>query len=231
MPLPRSGQPAAEILEQLTALQADDVDWKSGRAFTLAYHAGDDVLALASEALTRFQSANALNVDAFPSLRTMQADVVAMVADLLHGGPEAAGFMTSGGTESILLAVKAARDARARARHRGAGDGAADDGACRVREGRRLLRREVGARAGRRRLPRRSGGDGGRRHARRPCCSSRSAPSYPQGVIDPVEDIAALAQAREHQLPRRRLHGRHHAADARAARRSAAAVRLPRRRA
>src|SRR6185295_10205342 len=65
MPLPRSGRPAAEILEQLKELQADDVDWKSGRAFSLAYHAGDDVLALASEALTRFQSANALNVAAF----------------------------------------------------------------------------------------------------------------------------------------------------------------------
>jgi glutamate/tyrosine decarboxylase-like PLP-dependent enzyme len=33
----------------------------------------------------------------------MQNAVVEMIADLLHGGPEAAGFMTSGGTESILL--------------------------------------------------------------------------------------------------------------------------------
>ena len=38
-----------------------------------------------------------------------------------------------------------------------------------------------------------------------------SAPQYPQGVIDPIADIAALAAAARHQLPRRRLHGRRHA--------------------
>ena len=132
------------MLEQLDALQARDVDWKSGRAFSLAYHAGPDVLALATEALARFQSTNALNVDAFPSLRTLQNDVVEMVADLLHGGPEAAGFMTSGGTESILLAVKAARK---RGRARGitrAGDGAARP--ARTRRSRRARRTSTCAR-------------------------------------------------------------------------------------
>src|SRR5215471_12911916 len=107
MRLPRNGRPADDVLAQLDALQSNDVDWKSGRAFSLAYHAGADVLALASDALARYQSTNALNAAAFPSLRTLQSEVV---ADLLHGGSEAAGFMTSGGTESILLAVKAARN-------------------------------------------------------------------------------------------------------------------------
>lgn len=109
MALPKIGTPKDEMLAQLQALQARDVRWKAGRAFTLAYHAGDDVLELATAANAMYQSANALNVEAFPSLRKMQSDVVAMVADLLHGGTAAAGFMTSGGTESILLAVKAAR--------------------------------------------------------------------------------------------------------------------------
>ena len=61
-----------------------------------------------------------------------------MVADLLHGGEEAAGFMTTGGTESLLMAVKAARE-RGR-RERGiarARDGAAGDRARGVREGAR----------------------------------------------------------------------------------------------
>ena len=141
MPLPPTGQSAAEILAALEALQARDVDWKSGRAFSLAYHAGPDVLALATEALARFQSTNALNVAAFPSLRTLQNDVVGMVTDLLHGGPEAAGFMTSGGTESILHGGQGGAHARPGARHQRAGDGAADDGACGVRERRGVLRR------------------------------------------------------------------------------------------
>ncbi|MEE9608015.1 MAG: aminotransferase class V-fold PLP-dependent enzyme, partial [Myxococcota bacterium] len=50
----------------------------------------------------------------FPSLRQMEDDVVSMTCGLLHAGDAAGGAMTSGGTESILMAVKTARD-RARA--------------------------------------------------------------------------------------------------------------------
>jgi glutamate/tyrosine decarboxylase-like PLP-dependent enzyme len=53
---------------------------------------------------------NALNPFAFPSLKEMQRDCVAIVSDLLHGRDEASGTMTSGGTESIFIAVKTARD-------------------------------------------------------------------------------------------------------------------------
>src|SRR5262245_65380850 len=116
MGLPATGESADAILARLDAMQASDVDWHRGRAFSLAYHAGDDVLDLAKAAYAKFLSSNALNVGAFPSLRTLQSEVVAMVTDLLHGGPQAAGFMTTGGTESILLAVKAARG---RGRERG----------------------------------------------------------------------------------------------------------------
>src|SRR5262252_3546875 len=108
MRLPRSGRPAEQILAELDALHAGDVDWESGRAFSLVYHAGPDVVALATQAIARFQSSNALNVAAFPSLRRMQSDVVAMIADLLHVGAYSAVFIASAGTESILLAVKAA---------------------------------------------------------------------------------------------------------------------------
>lgn len=196
MPLPAAGVAADDILEELTALQAGDVDWKSGRAFSLAYHAGADVLALATEALARFQSANALNVDAFPSLRRMQGDVVAMIADLLHGGPDAAGFMTSGGTESILLAVKAART-RGRARgitapemvlpasaHAAFEKGAAyfDVRSVRVPVG-ADFRADPGAMAAAMNA--------------NTVLVVASAPAYPQGVIDPIAAIASLAAARE----------------------------------
>ncbi len=196
MPLPSKGIAADLLLDQLATLQAGDVDWKSGRAFSLAYHAGPDVLALATEALARFQSANALNVDAFPSLRRMQNDVVTMIADLLNGGPEAAGFMTSGGTESILLAVKAART-RGRARgitapemvvpasaHAAFEKGAAyfDVRSVRVPVG-ADFRADPDAMAA----------------AITPntVLLVASAPAYPQGVVDPIGEIAALAAARD----------------------------------
>jgi glutamate/tyrosine decarboxylase-like PLP-dependent enzyme len=192
MPLPKNGTATAEILAQLGALQARDVDWKSGRAFTLAYHAGDDVLELATAANAMYLSTNALNTEAFPSLRTMQSEVVAMMADLLHGGSEAAGFMTSGGTESILLAVKAARS---RGRERGitapemvlpttahaAFEKAAYD--FDVQSIRVPVRDDF-----------RADPTAMATHVTsRTVLLVGSAPAYPQGVVDPIAEIARLA--------------------------------------
>jgi len=91
-------------------MRARDVRWREGRAFSLAYNAGPDALAVAEEAYRRFSGENALSTDAFPSLKQIQAEVVAMAGVWLGATPSSAGFMTSGGTESILMAVKAARD-------------------------------------------------------------------------------------------------------------------------
>ena len=91
-------------------MRSRDVRWRDGRAFSLAYNAGPDALAVAEEAYRRFSGDNALNTDAFPSLKRIQAEVVAMAGVWLGATPQSAGFMTSGGTESILMAVKAARD-------------------------------------------------------------------------------------------------------------------------
>ena len=91
-------------------MAANDVQWNMGRVFSLAYDAGADVRAIADRAYASFSSANALNTDAFPSLRTMQAEVVSIVQSWVQAPPSSAGFMTSGGTESILMAVKAARE-------------------------------------------------------------------------------------------------------------------------
>jgi glutamate/tyrosine decarboxylase-like PLP-dependent enzyme len=76
----------------------------------LAYNAGPEVLAIAEEAYRRFSGANALNTAAFPSLRQMQGEVLEMAGVWLGSPADAAGYFTSGGTESILMAVKAARD-------------------------------------------------------------------------------------------------------------------------
>ena len=110
MALPSIGLDRDEIFDRLDQMKANDVRWRDGRAFTLAYNAGDDVVAVAEEAYRRFSSENALNTDAFPSLRAIQADVVGIVAEWLNAGAQGAGFMTTGGTESLLMAVKAARE-------------------------------------------------------------------------------------------------------------------------
>eukprot|EP00878_Enallax_costatus_P033408 GHUV01036837.1.p1 GENE.GHUV01036837.1~~GHUV01036837.1.p1 ORF type:complete len:313 (+),score=53.53 GHUV01036837.1:569-1507(+) len=70
---------------------------------------------LLDETYALFSWTNPLHADVFPSVRQMEAEVVAMTAAMMNGGPntsapDACGAMSSGGTESILLAVKAARD-------------------------------------------------------------------------------------------------------------------------
>ena len=103
-----AGRPVQEVLDEMDSMRSRDVRWRDGRAFTLAYNAGPEVVALAEEAYTRFSGENALNTDAFPSLRRMQNDVVAHGLRWTHGDGDSAGFMTSGGTESLILSVRAA---------------------------------------------------------------------------------------------------------------------------
>ena len=105
-------RPPAEILAELESLRAHDVDWRSGRAFSLAYVSSADALALSEAAYRLYAGENALNVEAFPSLRKMQGDVVRFVGGLLEAPDPTAGFFTSGGTESLLLASYAARQRR-----------------------------------------------------------------------------------------------------------------------
>ncbi|MDW8282007.1 MAG: aspartate aminotransferase family protein [Myxococcales bacterium] len=108
--LPEQGLPHQEVLRQMESLRSEDARWRQGRTFSLVYHAGDEHRALLQQAYCLFFDENALNPTAFRSLLRMENEVVAMAASLLGGGPEACGTMSSGGTESILLAVKTYRD-------------------------------------------------------------------------------------------------------------------------
>jgi glutamate/tyrosine decarboxylase-like PLP-dependent enzyme len=91
-------------------MQEGDVAWRDGRVFTLVYDPGTEVHELAERAFTMFLHENGLNTKAFPSIGRVQKELLTAVAGLLHGGEDAAGFTTSGGTESLLMAVKVARD-------------------------------------------------------------------------------------------------------------------------
>ena len=108
--IPKAGHDKAELLRTMEELKKGDADWREGKTFSMVYFGGEEHLAFLKEAHGMFFSENALNPMAFKSLRRMEIDVVQMTASLLSGGPEAVGTMTSGGTESVLLAVKTCRD-------------------------------------------------------------------------------------------------------------------------
>ncbi|RNM17591.1 aspartate aminotransferase family protein [Nocardioides pocheonensis] len=94
-------------------MQAADVPVHGGRTLAYVYDSGlaetDEV---GRAAVAAYAGSNGLDPTAFPSLLQMENDLVGRACDLLDAPPDAVGTVTSGGTESVLLAVQAARDAR-----------------------------------------------------------------------------------------------------------------------
>lgn len=192
------GVPAELVFEELESMRTHDVNWRDGKCFTLAYSAGPEALAVAEEAYRRFSGENALNTAAFPSLRRMQNDVVATVGRWCHGDEETAGFMTSGGTESLVLVVRAAVQRMRR-------EGRLPDRPNMVLPTSAHAALEKGA-------------DYFGVESRRVAVDDRwradaaamadavddstillvgSSPQYPQGVIDPIGDLAPIALERD----------------------------------
>lgn len=114
--IPERGTARDQLLTEVRAAASGDADWHGGRTFSLVYHHSDEHHAFLERVVGAYLSTNALNPVAFASLRRFEAETVAMAADLLgadHHAPaddRVVGTMSSGGTESILLAVKAYRD-------------------------------------------------------------------------------------------------------------------------
>jgi glutamate/tyrosine decarboxylase-like PLP-dependent enzyme len=108
--IPPKGIPHDELLRRLRDLAGHDADWKGHRLFSLVYHHSDAHTDFLKAAHGLFFGSNALNPMAFKSLKRLEAEVVRMTAGLFHGGDDVVGTMTSGGTESILLAVLAYRE-------------------------------------------------------------------------------------------------------------------------
>ncbi|MEB3369970.1 pyridoxal phosphate-dependent decarboxylase family protein [Saccharopolyspora mangrovi] len=106
-------RPAEEILAELGELRAGDLPTRGGRTLAYVYDSGlDGVDDLAAAAHAQAAGANGLDPTAFPSLLRMENDLVAAASRLLGGTPRAVGSVTSGGTESCMLAVLAAREGR-----------------------------------------------------------------------------------------------------------------------
>lgn len=198
--LPTTGRDHAELLRDLEALRVADAQWRDGRVFSLVYDPGHAHEAFLQEAHARYFCENGLNPMAFKSLHRMETDVVRMVGALLHGDAQTCGTMTSGGTESLLLAVKTARD-RARRLHpwntrpemvlpqtaHVGFDKAAEFFGVRIRRARLNADRQVDVRHVKRLI---------NRHT---VLLVVSAPQYPHGVIDPVKEVGRLAL--KHKIP------------------------------
>ena len=110
--LPENGTSWQELEDTLGASGARDVRWRDGRAAVYVFHSGEDVMQVAHDAYGMFIAENGLGPAAFPSLKRMESEVVDIALGLQQAPESAAGGMTSGGTESIVMAMKACRDWR-----------------------------------------------------------------------------------------------------------------------
>ncbi len=108
--LPKKGMSADHILEELTNLKKKDIPWRSGKVLAYVYEPTQETENVCKKAYSMYLTENGLDPTAFPSLLKLETEVVAMAANLLGGDEHTVGSFTSGGTESIILAVKTARD-------------------------------------------------------------------------------------------------------------------------
>jgi len=194
--IPAAGAPADAILAALQVRKAQDRDWRRGRLAVYFYWLDEELERVQQQAYLTYWTENNLGQRAFPSLKSLEDEVVGMALALLGGGAGAGGTFTSGGSESIFLAMMAARN-KARAR-RGTTrpnivlpdsahltfDRAAEALGMEVRRVpvRVDLRADVAA------IEARMDDD--------TVALVGSAPNYPFGTFDPIAEIAALAARR-----------------------------------
>ncbi|CAC5390057.1 SGPL1 [Mytilus coruscus] len=132
MQLPKKGISPEELRNEMNILKSAEAESaKEGKIFAYVYTVIDQHWKLQSEAFDKFEEKighslehdtivneflhaflheNALNPMVFPSLRKMETEIVSMTAAMLNGDQDVVGFVTSGGTESNLMAVKTYRD-------------------------------------------------------------------------------------------------------------------------
>jgi len=197
--LPPQGRRREVILAEMEVLKAkEEARWREGFASGAVYHGDTAHIEFLNRVYALHSQSNPLHADLWPSAAKFEAEIVAMTAAMLGAdeGDDIRGTVTSGGTESILLAMKTYRD-RARAERgitrpemvvpvtaHAAFDKAAEyfgikmvhipvDDAFRadVNAARRAITRNTVVLVG-------------------------SAPSFPHGIVDPIAELSALARER-----------------------------------
>lgn len=190
--LPSQGLSPAAVLEKLREYSSKDVFWQEGRASGAVYSGEEKLTELLVQAYGDFAWSNPLHPDIFPGLRKIEAEIVRIACSLFNGGPDSCGCVTSGGTESILMACKAYRDLAldngikspeivAPQSAHAAFDKAANYFGMKITRVPLNKMMEVDVRAMRRAISKNT--------AMLVC----STPGFPHGVMDPVTEVAKLA--------------------------------------
>jgi glutamate/tyrosine decarboxylase-like PLP-dependent enzyme len=172
-----------------------DVKWRDGKTGMYVFNAGEDVERVKKAAYVMFSEENGLGPMAFPSLARMEREVIAGALALLHAPETAGGAMTSGGADSIVMAVKTARDfARANGLSAQGNIVTADSAHPAFHKAAMLMDLDI------RRAPTKNFlADPGAVEA---LCDADtimivgSAPCFPFGLIDPLEALGEIAQRR-----------------------------------
>ncbi|MBC8068138.1 MAG: aminotransferase class V-fold PLP-dependent enzyme, partial [Deltaproteobacteria bacterium] len=204
--LPEHGRARDEVLAQLRELATRERDrWRDGFVSGAVYHGDDEHIAFLSEVYAAYSQTNPLHADLWPSVVKLEAEVIAMTADMLGarelvedarwpGG--VCGVISSGGTESIMLAMKTYRDwakaERGITRPEVVAPSSAHVAFDKAAQsfGIELVRVPVGedyradVAATRRAITRNT------------ICVVGSAPGFPHGCIDPIAELSELARAR-----------------------------------
>ncbi len=196
--IPKEGRSFDEILSQLDSFAVDDPDYKNAKTWSLVYYLDEEYTQFLQKAYAKFFSANGLNPTAFHSLKRFEKEVIGFTAELFHVDEEACGVMTAGGTESCMLAVKTSRD-RGRSKginkpemivpetaHGAWGKGAEYFGV-KIRRAPLSKDYRVDVKAVEKLVNKNT------------VMILGGAPEYPHGMIDPIEELAQIAQ--KHGIP------------------------------
>jgi len=200
--LPEEGRPKEEILSQMETMRArEEPRWKEGYVSGAVYHGDPEHIRFMEQVYALNSQANPLHSDLWPSVNKFEAEVISMTARMLGAGdasgPSAiCGTVTSGGTESILMAMKAYRDWARSERGIDSPEIVAPNSAHAAFDkaaqyfGMKLVKVPVAedfradVKATRRAITRNTAVIVG------------SAPCFPHGAIDPIDELSELARSR-----------------------------------
>jgi len=199
MGFPKTGKSWDIVKAELIERGGSDAKWRDGKTAVYVFNAGEEIAQVQHEAYCAYMSENGLGPLAFPSLAQMEQEVIGMALSILHGPEGATGAMTSGGTDSITMAVKTARDyARASKGHSGPANIVLPQSAHPAFDKAAMLMDiEV------RRVPiKQDGSYEADPAAMGEACDAQSvmmvgsAPNFPHGIIDPIAALGEVAEAK-----------------------------------
>jgi len=192
--LPEKGLSKEEILKTMKQMKLkEDGNWKSGKISGGVYVADDAHIELMNQAYSLYSMSNPLHPDIWPSVRKYEVEIIRMTADMMNGDENIVGAVTSGGTESILMAVKAYRDKCQYSHpemvipvsaHAAFDKAAAYFGIKVIHVALDSKTMQVDVKAVERAITKNT------------IMIVGSAPNYPYGSVDPIEQLAAIAQKR-----------------------------------